>query len=321
MMLLANDKKLMVSYENFSHVESSKQIHRYQGLAQGVNQWLHFRSPTPIEKQPTIRMNRDTLYSFAVIDASQGATITLPDSGKRYMSLMLVDEFGYTNQVWYGKGRYMLNKEIVGSNYALALIRIFVDSNNPADIKAVNQLQDQLIINAKSNQAFTLKNWDENSYQSVYQALTSLFKMLPNALDTFGSVEEVDPIRFVLGSAGGYAGLPSKDAFYINVSPGLDDGEYQMTLKDVPADGFWSISIYNKSGYFFKSAQGLSSVNSVTSTANTDGSHTLYFGGCEQRKVNCLALQPGWNFVARFYQPRAALQNGEWQLPALKRAK
>ncbi len=44
-------------------------------------------------------MNWDTLYSFAVIDASQGATITLPDSGKRYMSLMLVDEFGYTNQL------------------------------------------------------------------------------------------------------------------------------------------------------------------------------------------------------------------------------
>jgi hypothetical protein len=306
-----------VSYQNFSNVESTKQIYRYQALAKGVNKWLHFRTPTPIDKKPTIRMNRDTLYSFAIIDASEGTTITLPDSGQRYMSLMLVDEYGYTNKVWYGKGTYALNKKVVGSNYALALIRVFVNSNDPKDVLAVNKLQDQLTIKSQSNKEFALHNWDEESYKKIYDSLTSLFKMLPNALDTFGSPTEVDPIRFVLGAAGGYAGLPSKDAFYINVSPGLDIGQYELQLKNVPANGFWSISIYNKDGYFFKSAHGLSSVNSVSAKANTDGSHTLYFGGCQKRKDNCLALQPGWNFVARFYQPRKALQDGSWTLPSL----
>ncbi len=33
-------------------------------------------------------MNRDTLYSSVLVDISKGATFTMPDSGKRYMSVM-----------------------------------------------------------------------------------------------------------------------------------------------------------------------------------------------------------------------------------------
>ena len=36
--------------------------------AGGVNRWHHNRTPTPIDQQPVIRMNRDTLYSMAVVD-------------------------------------------------------------------------------------------------------------------------------------------------------------------------------------------------------------------------------------------------------------
>ena len=313
---LKND--YIVTFENFSAVESSKQIERYQNLANGVNKWLHFRTPTPIDKQSTIRMNRDTLYSFAVIDASEGASITLPNSNDRYQSLMLVDESGYTNRVWYGEGTYQLTRDIIGSDYALALVRTFVDSNNPEDIKQVNALQDRLTIQAKRNMPFKLKSWDENSYSTIYTALTALFKMLPNAEKTFGSKDEVDPIHFVLGTAGGYAGLPSKDAFYINVNPELGNKQYELTLENVPTDGFWSISLYNKDGYFFNSEYGNFNLNSVTSQKSDDGSYTIYFGGCKMKAVNCLAIEPGWNFVARFYQPQEDILNGSWTLPKLE---
>ncbi|MCL1137603.1 DUF1214 domain-containing protein [Shewanella pneumatophori] len=317
----AEETTNIVTFDNFSNVESSKQIERYQGLASGVNKWLHFRTPTPIDKQPTIRMNRDTLYSFAVVDASAGASITLPKSNGRYQSLMLVNENGYTNKVWYGEGTYQLTPEVVGSDYALVLVRTFVDANDPEDVKQVNQLQDELNIQAKRDKLFEIKQWDEKSYNNIYVALTSLFKMLPNADNAFGSKGEVDPVRFVLGTAGGYGGLPAKDAFYANVSPGLTGDKYELTLKDVPADGFWSFSLYNKDGYFFKSKHGLSNINSVTAKPNADGSFTIYFGGCDTRLENCLAIEPGWNFVARFYQPREAILNGSWMLPPLQPSK
>ena len=51
------------------------------------------REPADIDKQTVIRMNRDTLYSFAVFDLAAGpATVTLPDAGKRFMSMMVVNE-------------------------------------------------------------------------------------------------------------------------------------------------------------------------------------------------------------------------------------
>jgi hypothetical protein len=52
----------------------------------GFGQFNHNRSPTTIDKQFVVRMNRDTLYSASVFDLDAGpVTITLPDTGKRFM--------------------------------------------------------------------------------------------------------------------------------------------------------------------------------------------------------------------------------------------
>ena len=49
--------------------------------------------PTPIAKQTVIRMNRDTLYSAAVLDLDAGPmTIALPDAGKCFLSMQVIDE-------------------------------------------------------------------------------------------------------------------------------------------------------------------------------------------------------------------------------------
>ena len=52
-------------------------------------------------------------------------------------------------------------------------------------------------------------------------------------------------MRHLLATARGWGGLPDKEARDINVNPGLPVGEYQLT---VPADDFWSISLYNVVG-------------------------------------------------------------------------
>ena len=50
-------------------------------------------------------MNRDTLYSTAVFDLDAGpVTITLPNAGKRFMSMQVVNEDQYTPEVVYGAG-------------------------------------------------------------------------------------------------------------------------------------------------------------------------------------------------------------------------
>lgn len=58
----------------------------------GVNVLHHHREPASLEDQPVIRQNRDTLYSSAIVDLASGATLTLPDAGERYLSVMVVNE-------------------------------------------------------------------------------------------------------------------------------------------------------------------------------------------------------------------------------------
>jgi hypothetical protein len=41
-----------------------------------------------------------------------------------------------------------------------------------------------------------------------------------------------------------------RDAMYLNVTPSKNDGTtiYKLNVKDVPVDGFWSITVYNAEG-------------------------------------------------------------------------
>ena len=49
-----------------------------------------------MDKQGVIRSNRDTLYSMAVFDLDAGpVTVTLPDAGKRFLSLKVINEDHY----------------------------------------------------------------------------------------------------------------------------------------------------------------------------------------------------------------------------------
>ena len=65
-----------------------------------------------------IRINFDTLYSWLILDLNSPATFTLPETGGRYQSAMVVNAQGYT-YVNKDPGDYTLTKDSVGSRYAL----------------------------------------------------------------------------------------------------------------------------------------------------------------------------------------------------------
>lgn len=66
--VVAQEKKNDVNIDNIRTVESHIQFVRYQKIAGGINKWVHNLTPLDIDNQTTIAMNRDTLYSFAVLD-------------------------------------------------------------------------------------------------------------------------------------------------------------------------------------------------------------------------------------------------------------
>ena len=86
-------------------------------------------------------------------------------------------------------------------------------------------------------------------------------------------------------------------------------------MRDVPVDGFWSISVYNAAGYFEPNDRNAYSVNNITATPDADGSITVHFGGCGDDRPNCLPIMEGWNYAVRLYRPRPEILDGSWTFP------
>jgi hypothetical protein len=80
--------------------------------------FFHERAMTPIDKQEIVRVNRDTLYSFAIFDLDAApVSVTLPDVGKRFMSMQVISEDQLDDRgrlragpvfVYQGEGRHAL---------------------------------------------------------------------------------------------------------------------------------------------------------------------------------------------------------------------
>ena len=91
-----------------------------------------------------------------------------------------------------------------------------------------------------------------------------------------------------------------------------------MTLGAVPVRAFWSVTVYNADGRMEANDLGVNSYNNYTAQAAEDGAVTLHFGGCDDGRINCIPITPGWNYAVRLYEPEAEIIDGSWTFPALE---
>lgn len=313
----ANDgKPVQVTVDNFRRAESDTYFARFVTEG-GFAKFKHERDLAPIDNQTVIRLNRDTLYSFGVFDLDAGPVkVTLPDAGKRFMAVQVIDEDHYSPDVFYAPGTHTLTKEKVGTRYVAMAIRTFVNPGDLADVKAVHALQDAIKVEQKAAGKFEVPDWDQASLKVVREALLAL-AVANGGIDSarmFGRKGEVDPVQHLIGTAAGWGGNPQTTAFYVGGEPKQNDGKtvYRLTVKDVPVDGFWSVSVYNKDGFFQKNARNVYTVNNVTAKPNPNGSVTIQFGGDESAQ-NCIPIMPGWNYLVRMYRPRKEILDGTWK--------
>jgi hypothetical protein len=274
----------VVNVENFVRAETDRMFASFVAEGGGVNRFVHRRAPTRVEDQPVIRMNRDTLYSTALVDISDGALLSIPDGGDRYMSVMVVNQDHYINRVFHRPGEHALTVDEFDTQWVVAVARVLVDPADRDDVVAVNALQDRFSIEAKSERPFERPRYDTATFDATRNALLELARGLRNGFGrSFGSRDEVDPVRHLLGTAAGWGGLPDYEARYTGVEPGLPVGEYKLTVRDVPVDDFWSVSVYNADAFFEPNSREACSVNNLTAVRDTDGSVAIHFGGDDDR--------------------------------------
>ena len=309
-----------VGVDNFVRAETDRMFAALQVDAGGVNVFRHNRAPTAIDEQTVIRMNRDTLYSFAIADISEGATVTVPESGDRYLSVMVVNQDHYINRLFHDPGQYDLTVAEFETPWVLVAVRVLVDAEDPADVAAVTAIQDQFRLDAKSSKPFEMPDYETTSFDATRKAVLELAKHVGNLDHSFGTRDEVNPVRHLIATAAGWGGLPDREARYISVDPSGVSGDYKVTVRDVPVDGFWSVSVYNADGFFERNDRDAYTINNITATPNGDGSITVHFGGCGDDRPNCLPITDGWNYIVRLYRPRPELLDGSWTFPSVEPA-
>src|SRR5262249_53094379 len=149
--------------------------------------------------------------------------------------------------------------------------------------------------------------WDLASQAKVRDALKELGSRRTGSTGVmFGAKDEVDSVAHLIGAATGWGGDAKSAAVYLNYYPKANDGRtvHTLRLKDVPVDGFWSISVYNAEGYFVKNALDAYALNSLTAKPSPDGAVDIQLGGCRKGSVNCLPIMAGWSYTVRLYRPR-----------------
>ena len=308
----------IVTVDNFVRAETDMTMKRY--VDQGaLGKFLHIRKPTPLDKQDVIRMNRDTLYSVGIFDLRTPVTISKPKT-ERWQSMMIVTQDHSIPPVIYEAGSYTLTQEDIGTRYVCVIYRTLVNANDVGDIKQANEVQNMIKVKQADVGLLEIPDWDEESLGKVRDAINVLASTNTDTSSYFGEKDKLNPIDHLLGTAYGWGGNPKEAAVYVNVVPSQNDGKvnYALSVKDIPVEGFASITVYNAKGFMERNDLGINSINNLIAVPNKDGGATIHFGGCADSRKNCIPITDGWNYIVRLYQPKQSLLDGSWKFPEPK---
>jgi len=275
----------------------------------------HNRNPPPLDNQMVIRTNRDTLYSYGIFDLTTPVTIVKPKTEGRFQSMVVTNQDHNIKLVAYDAGEYALTQEMIGTRYVQVTFRTLANPVDTADLEAAYKAQDGIEWRQKRPGRFELPDWDQETLVKVRAAILGLVPFVPDSTRMFGDKDEVDPVRFLIGTAAGWGGNRTEDAIYLNITPEGNDGTtpHILHVPEVPVDGFWSVTVYNAKG-FYEAPENAVSVNNVTAKKDPDGSITVHFGG-DPKRPNYLRIMPGWNYIVRLYRPRKEITDGSWKFP------
>ena len=311
----------VVTDENYDRAESEvifagylQQIAAATGT-NGTGEWLHLREGADPKDRTVMRINFDTLYSSVIVDLTEDAVLTMPETNGRYQSAWLITDEHYNPMAFVEPGTYTLTQENVGSRYVMIAMRTQVNVVDPADLAIVHEIQDQLKLEQTSKGSFVPSgNWDMEevlAMRAKYQEIGKVEGI--TAEQMFGKKGEVPLKEHNAGTALGWGGLTPERAVYPFIYS--DSVEPQtLTLKDVPAGAFWSVTVYDAEGYPQGDAYN---INSAFAVPEDDGSFIIHFGG-DKGAVNYMDIFENWNLALRIYEPTEAYFNGEWVMPELE---
>ncbi len=320
-----SDQGEVTTTENYAVYETARQYVKVQENV-GVNNFEHKRVLTPTNQQPVVRMNRDTYYSMAVVNVSEGATVTLPEIPEgKYMSMEVITEDHRIQAMQYGSGTFDL------STHSGDHVYVIVRTDATFTEEEVHAIQDKMSIDAKATAEFMAPQVQKMPFEKIEKELkTEMPKLLKRdgAQATFGmftdpqdeSKELFTKEKYAVGAAIGWGGAQLQDNIYEVSGNFPADTCHQATFEDPENQAFWSVTVYNKQGFMFND---VANVSSNTATKNADGTYTVSFGCGDDAPNNIESNNDSgvFNLAFRHYIPSQKVRDGFRVLPYVKAVK
>jgi hypothetical protein len=143
-----------VTIDNFARAKSD--LYMSNSVRGGwLGKLVRRREPASIDNHRVIRLNRATLYSSGMFDLNAGpVTITIPDPGKRFVSLQVINEDHYVPGVYCGAGEHPFTRQSIIGHDDTAIEHLHqAVANNPEFPKPEAHLAAMLSLNGKAAEA------------------------------------------------------------------------------------------------------------------------------------------------------------------------
>ncbi len=313
-----------VTDENYGLAETQVIIQSYiKKIAaatgtEGVGVWMHNKKAANPKDRDVMRKNYDTMYSWIVLDLSTPATLIMKETGGRYQSMWVISEEHYNPFAYTEPGEYTLTAENVGTPYAIVVVRTQANVTDPEDVLAANKIQETLEIRQEKRGTYVASHqWDMESLEAIrtkYQEIAKNEKISPDRY--FGKKGGPSLKEHNCGTAVGWGGFTKDQAAYVDYYP-TSLAAQTLTLKDVPANAFWSITVYDKVGFAVTETYN---INSQFVKTEKDGSAIIHFGG-DASQDNYMETFKDWTFILRLYLPTEEYLSGTWVRPELEMVK
>jgi len=299
----ADTAPIKVERHNYQEAEVARNFTKWANNGAN-NKLMHMTSVTPSGPAPTVRMNRDSLYSAAILDTSSGtATITLPE-GDLYQSVMMVDTEGYARRFVLEPGTH---KAPTDTRFIWLLVRTGLEKG----LEEARRMQALVTVQGMGDGTYSSPEYDPESLAKMTRILIDESMVEDNGDLYYGNYPgQVDETKRMRSTAAGFGGMNGTNVYKF-VESVENNVCMQSTFSDPKATEFFSFTLYDTDGYLM---DGKTVINSRDMSPNQDGTYTVSIN-CGDDAINNISAPADLGTIGyawRVYGASEEVENRIW---------